>query len=63
MKIDRNYAVYPGSANKIRDQARAESFPPLGAAILARITEIRNHGGDSRGASPPTCVGHEEQFD
>src|SRR5882724_6886283 len=62
MQIERQRTASTRSFEQVCDQLRGDRNAWLVFAILARITVIRQHGGDSPGGSAFEGVNHEQKF-
>ena len=52
----------PAVVMQVRDELRRDGVVRLGLAVLPRVAEVRDDGGDPRGGSALHGVDHDEQF-
>jgi len=62
MKIEGDDSLEAGNYQQVRGKPTANRIPPVRAAILTRISEVRNYRSKTGCTCPPASVGEEEQF-
>src|SRR5256885_17199246 len=62
MQIHREYATDARSIEQIRHELGRDRHPRLVFAVLSRVPEKWDHGGDSVRARPTGRVHHDQQF-
>jgi hypothetical protein len=62
MKVECQDAVGPRFGNEVGDQLRGNRDAAFVLAVLAGITVVGQHGGDSRGARALERIQHDQQF-
>ncbi len=63
MQIDRHQAIHAGARNHVRHELRRDGRARRARpAILARVAEIRHHGGDPGCGGTPERIHHHEQL-
>ena len=62
MQIHREDSVGAGGGDKVCNELCGNGVAALGLAILTRVAEVRDNGGDASRGGAAHCVDHNEQF-
>ncbi len=62
VQIHRQHAIGPSPRDAVGHEFGRDRYATFILAILARVTIVRNHRGNSRGAGAFATINHDEQF-